>query len=74
MTLSIIPKESNGQYSNYLNVDIENIDYDKYPKMKDVEIMHFKLEKGDMLFIPYEWWHLVKSGLDRNLAVSYWYT
>lgn len=69
-----IPKESNGQYSNYLNVDIENIDYDKYPKMKDVEIMHFKLEKGDMLFIPYEWWHLVKSGLDRNLAVSYWYT
>lgn len=68
-----IPKESNGEYSNYLNVDIENIDYDKYPKMKDVEIMHFKLKKGDMLFIPYEWWHLVKSGLNRNLAVSYWY-
>ena len=41
--------------------------------MKRVLIKKIKLQKGDMLFIPNGWWHHVKSGESRNLAVSLWY-
>ena len=68
-----IPKDKKGEYENYLEMDIENIDYKKYPKMKRVLIKKIKLQKGDMLFIPNGWWHHVKSGESRNLAVSLWY-
>jgi hypothetical protein len=68
-----IPKEKKGEDSNYLNVNVDNIDYKKYPLMKKVKILSFKLEKGDMLYIPYNWWHFVKSGMSRNLAVSFWF-
>jgi hypothetical protein len=68
-----IPKQNDGDDSNYLNIDIENIDYKKYPLMKEVPIIKVKLEKGDVLYIPDDWWHHVKSGLARNLAISFWY-
>ena len=60
-------------YENYLIFDIDNIDYEKYPLMKNVPIKKIKLQKGEMLYIPKGWWHRVKSGLSRNLAVSMWY-
>jgi dTDP-4-dehydrorhamnose 3,5-epimerase-like enzyme len=31
------------------------------------------LKAGEILYIPHEWFHHVKS-LDNNLAVSYWYS
>ena len=68
-----IPLEKDGDTSNYLNVNIDDIDYKKYPLMKEVKIKKYNLEKGDLLYIPYNWWHHVKSGLSRNLAVSFWY-
>tara|TARA_A100001015_G_C15031110_1_gene733281 strand:+ start:2694 stop:3515 length:822 start_codon:yes stop_codon:yes gene_type:complete len=68
-----IPKNKKGKEENYIKVDIENIDYNKYPLMKNVQLKKIKLQKGDMLFIPDGWWHHVKSGVSRNLAVSLWY-
>ena len=47
---------------NHLNIpDIENIDYNKYPAMKDIPITKVHLNKGDLLYIPYECWHQMKG-------------
>lgn len=59
---------------NHLNIpDIENIDYNKYPAMKDIPITKVHLNKGDLLYIPYECWHQMKGCKGRNLAVALWF-
>jgi hypothetical protein len=57
------------QYATYLynnvavfsDVDIFNINYDKYPKMRDVNVIDITLNAGESLFIPVNWWHAVQS-------------
>lgn len=36
--------------------------------------IYAKIEPGDILFIPINWWHHVKSSKSRNLAINFWYT
>jgi len=56
----------------YSNVNLEYINYLKYPKFIFATQYIADLKEGEILYIPYEWFHHVKS-LDSNLAVSYWY-
>jgi hypothetical protein len=46
-------------------VDLDQIDYDRFPLMRQVDIYEVVLEPGEFLFIPVGWWHWV-----RSLAVS----
>ena len=53
--------------------DISNVDYNKYPEMKEVHISTFDVQAGDALYIPRGFWHRMTGGEDRNLAVSLWF-
>jgi len=51
-------------------VDLEDIDYKKYPNMRDVNIMEVIVEPGETIFLPLGWWHGVIS-LDKSISISF---
>lgn len=56
-------------------VDFDRPDYDKHPGFRFAEeaAMVADLEPGDAIYIPYLWWHHVRS-LDKiNGLVNYWW-
>ncbi|XP_033112888.1 lysine-specific demethylase 8-like [Anneissia japonica] len=57
---------------NYCGVDVDDVDFDKYPGLLSVEYHHVDLQPGDCLYIPYRWFHQVRSQ-DRNIAVNIWW-
>ena len=55
--------------------DIENPDFETYPRLK-AALAHAQfadLEPGDVLYIPYGWWHHVRSFETFNVLVNYWW-
>ena len=46
-------------FSSLFNVDLENPDYEKYPKLHSLEGHKVELTHGDALYIPPGWWHYV---------------
>jgi ribosomal protein L16 Arg81 hydroxylase len=50
-------------------LDLDHLDYTRFPKMRNVDILEVTLEPGDLLFIPLGWWHWVK-GLDVTISLS----
>ncbi len=54
----------------FSEVDLEHIDYEKFPLMKQVEILTITLEPGELLFIPIGWWHWVKA-LEVSISLSF---
>lgn len=56
-------------------VDFDAPDFERFPGFADAlkEARVVDLEAGDALYIPYMWWHHVRS-LDRlNILVNYWW-
>ncbi|PSR95391.1 Lysine-specific demethylase [Actinidia chinensis var. chinensis] len=64
---------SESMLSNSSQVDLDNIDMNKFPKVRDLEFMDCILEEGGMLYIPPKWWHYVRS-LTRSFSVSFWWS
>lgn len=56
----------------YSGVDVDRVDFVKYPSLENVEYFNVTMEPGDCLFIPYKWYHQVRS-YDRNIAVNVWW-
>jgi ribosomal protein L16 Arg81 hydroxylase len=56
--------------SVFTPVDLQNIDYDKYPLMKRVKIMEITVEEGEAMFVPVGWWHNVVSE-DVSISLSF---
>jgi hypothetical protein len=56
-------------------VDPENPDFDRYPNFRKAlaAAQSAELEPGDVLFIPYFWWHHVVSLERFNVLVNYWW-
>jgi hypothetical protein len=54
----------------YSAVDLAHIDYERFPRMRNVTILDVTLEPGEFLFIPLGWWHWVKS-LDTSISISF---
>nr|WP_225785179.1 cupin-like domain-containing protein [Xenophilus sp. Marseille-Q4582] len=54
----------------YSDVDLENIDYARFPAMRDVTVLECDLAPGELLFIPVGWWHHVR-GLDISVTVTF---
>jgi oxalate decarboxylase/phosphoglucose isomerase-like protein (cupin superfamily) len=57
-------------------VDFDNPDPDRYPKFAAAmeAAIVADLEPGDAIYIPYMWWHHVRSLDTVNLLVNYWWT
>jgi len=57
-------------YNTFCLVDLDNIDYEKYPAMKYVKGYEFVMDDGDSLFMPSAYWHF-NVYIDGGYALSY---
>jgi len=62
-----------GHESSRMN-DIRDIDSDEFPCFKYAHSVEVTLHAGDVLLLPYGWWHQVQTEGEFNLAVNYWWT
>ena len=53
-------------------VDLEAVDHEVFPRFCENGYLECVLREGEMLFIPYKWWHFVKS-LSTSFSVSFWW-
>ena len=53
-------------------MDVDKVDYENYPALRNLEYYRVNLTAGDCLYIPFKWLHQVRS-FDRNLAVNFWF-
>jgi hypothetical protein len=73
--LYVGPFESTPAGAAISMVDFDQPDYEKYPKFKHAEeaALTTELEPGDAIFIPYLWWHHVRSLESVNALMNYWW-
>jgi len=64
-----LPKIYNHHFI-YSQVDMENIDYEKFPDLKTVKSIDIVLEPGEVLFLPVGCWHYVKS-LETSITIGF---
>jgi len=50
-------------------VDLDAVDYERYPLMRGVRVLEVVVEPGDAIFLPLAWWHQVTS-LDPTVSLS----
>ncbi|MFN3189919.1 MAG: cupin-like domain-containing protein [Aureliella sp.] len=50
-------------------VDLNDVDHERFPKFRQVRHAEIILNPGEMIFIPRGWWHHVQS-LDKSISVS----
>jgi hypoxia-inducible factor 1-alpha inhibitor (HIF hydroxylase) len=53
-------------------IDIENPDYNRFPKFRQAKCVQGIVHPGDVLYLPPYWFHYVKS-LDVTISVNFWY-
>lgn len=53
-------------------VDLDNLDLERFPAVALAKPLRCVLEPGDVLFIPAHWWHHVTS-LDMCISINYWW-
>lgn len=50
-------------------IDILNLDFEKYPELKNIEIYQIILEPGDVLYIPTGWLHDIRA-LSTSISIA----
>jgi ribosomal protein L16 Arg81 hydroxylase len=53
----------------YSAVDVDNIDYERYPLFRQVKVHEITLAPGELFFLPVGWWHYVR-GLDATITIT----
>jgi hypothetical protein len=51
------------------SVDVDNYSPEEYPLFQEVEIHYTTLGPGEMLYIPYGWWHYLRA-LEPSVSVN----
>lgn len=54
----------------YSQVDLNQIDYERFPDFRHIKTIDVVLEPGEILFLPLGYWHHV-SGLDISITMTY---
>lgn len=54
----------------YTHVEGHSIDVDRFPAMKDTQVLECVLEPGELLFLPVGCWHYVEA-LDVSVTMSF---
>jgi len=54
---------------------LETPDFERYPRFREAlaHAVSSELEPGDAVFIPYMWWHHVRSLSPFNILLNYWW-
>jgi hypothetical protein len=74
--LYVGPYESTPAGAPISLVDFDAPDLERFPRFPDAmaAAQMAELEPGDALYIPYMWWHHVRSLDTLNLLVNYWWS
>jgi hypothetical protein len=51
-------------------IDLDNVDYDRFPQFRNVSVIDVTIGPGDLLFLPVGWWHYVR-GLDVSITMTF---
>jgi ribosomal protein L16 Arg81 hydroxylase len=62
------PADSAALYDGKVNVDAP--DFEKFPLLQNATAYECTLEPGELLFIPYRWWHHAVC-LEKSITVNY---
>jgi hypothetical protein len=54
----------------FSQVDLDHIDYDKFPQFRNVKVIDVVIGPGDLFFLPVGWWHYV-LGLDITVTMTF---
>ncbi len=56
-------------------VDLDKPDLERYPRFREAQEAGYEtvLEPGDAIYVPYLWWHHVRSREPLNGLVNYWW-
>ena len=54
----------------FSEVDLRNIDFERFPLMRKVRVLEHVLSPGELLFLPIGWWHQV-VGIDTTITMTY---
>ncbi|KAF9930753.1 hypothetical protein BGZ67_005676 [Mortierella alpina] len=58
--------------SNTSQVNVEQPDLDQHPLFSEAQYVETILEPGELLYIPFQWWHYIRS-LSTSFSVSFWF-
>ncbi|MHB9147655.1 MAG: cupin-like domain-containing protein [Candidatus Amoebophilus sp.] len=59
--------------SGVSQVDLENPNYDKFPKFRFAQPLVCDLEEGELLYLPSCWWHQVYSVDVWNVSINFFW-
>jgi hypothetical protein len=62
------PEDSDALYDG--KVDVDAPEFDIFPLLQNATAYECTLEPGELLFIPFHWWHHV-VGLEKSITVNY---
>ncbi len=71
-TAAMYPYSVFSKLPNFSPVDVEQPDYDRFPRLRDAQPWVVDLRDGDTLFIPRFWWHQVRT-VESTIAVNFWW-
>lgn len=63
-------------FHTYSPVDVKNPNYTLFPKFKKAKGLICDINRGEMLYLPTDWWHEVTSYMDdegKNIGVNIFY-
>jgi len=66
------PYPAGSVHANYSQVAFPGVDLDRFPAFRDVRVTEALIEPGDMVFIPSDTWHHVRS-LEPSVSLSFWW-
>ncbi|KAF9953725.1 hypothetical protein BGZ72_005212 [Mortierella alpina] len=58
--------------SNTSQVNVEQPDLGQHPLFSEAQYIEAILEPGELLYIPFQWWHYIRS-LSTSFSVSFWF-
>ncbi|KAG0021227.1 hypothetical protein BGZ82_011393 [Podila clonocystis] len=65
-------QEQETMLGNTSQVDVEHPDLLRHPLFAEAKYVEAILGPGDVLYIPFEWWHYIRS-LSTSFSVSFWF-
>jgi ribosomal protein L16 Arg81 hydroxylase len=72
--IKLVPLSDTAHMANYLHcysqVDGSLIDYDRFPSLRNAQLLECTLEPGELLFLPVGWWHYVE-GVEASVTMTF---
>ena len=72
--IKLVPLSDTAHMANHLHcysqVDGAAIDYERFPSMRNAQLIECTLSPGELLFLPIGWWHYVE-GLEASVTMTY---